>query len=234
MAKQTRLDDDAFIYQPRKDQTEKEKLSEMPFRKKIEYLMEYYKFHALVGLVVIAFVIYIVNTLLHPAASTQFYAAIINSTMDEQVSKQYSEDFSKYLKLNPSKESVEFSATYNFDLKDSYSSQLREVLVTRISAKQVDVIIAPESEFYNYCYAGGFLKLSDLLPTDLYSSLTDKFYTTHTQYDADQTAYGIYLKDTPLKKYFPDDSQNYVMGIVSNSEHVDNSISFIQFLFNKK
>ena len=30
MSKQTRLDDDALIYQPRKEQTEREKLKDMP------------------------------------------------------------------------------------------------------------------------------------------------------------------------------------------------------------
>lgn len=234
MPKQTRLDDDASIYQPRKVQTEKEKLKEMSFRKKIEYLGEYYKFHALVAVVIIAAGIYIINTILNPASSTQFYAAIINSSADENTMKKYNLDFAKYLDLDTAKQNVDLNTTYYLGSQDSYSMNLREALLTRISAKEVDVIIAPESEFYQYAYAGGFVKLSGLLPTDIYSSLADNLYLTHTEDDNEQSAYGIYLSGTEFNKIISKNSEPYIIGILANSRHMNHSIEFVRYLFKNK
>jgi len=234
MPKQTKLDDDALLYQPRKEQTERQKLKDMSFRKKIEYLIEYYKFHAMVTVVVIALVIYILNTVLNPESKTQFYAAVINNPIDEKVIEQYNTDFAKYLKLDPEKEKVDLNTSYNYSSKDMVTENLRQILVTRIQSNQVDVIIAPESEFYSLAYAGAFCKLSDQLPTDIYSSLTDKFYLAHTESDAEQTAYGIYLSDTKLFKDNKKNSERYIMGILTNSHHLDNSIEFVRYLYKDK
>ncbi len=234
MSKQTRLDDDALIYQPRKEQTEREKLKDMPFRKKIEYLSEYYKFHALVTVVAIILIAYTANTILNPPSSTRFYAAMISSPVDQKLLAEYTSGFEKYLNLNPKKEKIELSNNYNFSMKDSLSMDLEQALITRVSAKQVDVIIAPESYFKKYASAGSFLKLSDQLPTDIYSSLTDQFYITHTDEDKDQTAYGIYMNNTELYKNITKNSDPFVLGIVANSKHVDNSIEFVRYVFRKK
>ena len=56
MPKQTRLDDNAAIYQPRKEKSEKEKLRELPWSKKFEYMWEYYKVHALIIVAIVGFI----------------------------------------------------------------------------------------------------------------------------------------------------------------------------------
>lgn len=234
MSKQTRLDDDALIYQPRKEQTEREKLKDMTFRKKIEYLTEYYKIHALVTVIVIILIAYTAHTILNPPSSTRFYAAMISSPVDKQLLEEYTVDFEKQLNLNPKKEKIELNNSYNFSMKDSYAMDLEQALITRVSAKQIDVIIAPESYFKKYASAGSFLNLSDELPTDIYSSLTDQFYITHTDEDKNQTAYGIYMNNTELYKNISKNSDPFVLGIVANSKHVDNSIEFVRYLFKKK
>jgi hypothetical protein len=238
MHKQTKLDDNSSIYQPREKQTEKEKLREMSFRKKLEYLFEYYKFHALITIAVIAFIIYIINGILNPPAVTKFNAAIIDNPVDEKIINQYAEDFAKLLNLNPARENVELNTSYNFSIKDTYTATLKDALVARISARDVDVIIAPESEFKNYAKTGCLIKLSDLLPTDIYSSLTDKFFISNTNEDSEQTAYGIYLSNT---KFIKENAKKtdvklepYVIGVITNTRHVDNSVEFIRYLFNEK
>lgn len=233
MSKQTKLDDDALLYQPRKEQTEREKLKEMSFRKKIEYLSEYYKFHALVAVAVITLVSYILYTILNPQSTSQFYAAIIDSPMVKEELDEYSEEFGSLLKIDTTKHTIDLDENYRFSIQDSYSMQLREALVTRVAARQIDVIIAPESEFANYAYAECFLKLSEVLPTNVYSTMTDRFYMGHTEFDTEQKAYGIYLDDTDFVKNASKDAEPYIIGIVANSRHVDNSIEFINYIFDK-
>jgi hypothetical protein len=234
MPKQSRLGDDASIYQPLKQQTEREKLREMSFKGKLGYLREYYKFHFFALLAVIALIIYSVYTFTHPTPTPQFTAAMIDNTIATTVIEQYSTDFATHLQLNPKRETVELNTTYNFSSDDIYAVQMKEALITFVQAKQIDVIIAPESQFTDYATKGFFAKLSDKLPTSIYSSLTDQFYLTVTEDDAQKSAYGIYLTDTKLYKNNSISSEPYILGIVLNSPHEDNTNEFIQYLFQEK
>jgi hypothetical protein len=233
MPKQTRLDEQAVIYQPRKEQTEKEKLKDMKFSDKLSYLWEYYKFHAAVTIAVIAFAGYMVYQFVTPDVKSQFYAAIINSAVNPDTMAQYKTDFADYLQLDPERQSVDLNDTFYLSSDNEYMSALQQALTTYIAAGQVDVIIAPESVFNSYAYNGYMAKLSDELPTNVYSSLTDYFYMTDIDGDPNKNAYGIYLSDTNLFKGITYNNEPYILGIIPNYPHVDNTIEFIKYLFSK-
>ena len=230
MPKHTRLDDNAQIYNPIKPQTEKEKLKDMNFEQKLAYLWEYYKLHALAIVATIALIIYFVYSILNPSVSTQFYAAVVNSPLHPSILEQYEADFADYLELDPKREVVDLNDTFYFNNDDLYTMNLKQTLSTYVGARQVDVIIAPESEFSNYAFYGTMEKLSDQLPTDIYSSLTDYFYLTDTEEDSEKRAYGIYLNDTELFKENAVNSDPYILGIVASSRHKENTLEFIRFL----
>ncbi|MDF2941208.1 MAG: hypothetical protein K0S01_66 [Herbinix sp.] len=234
MPKQTRLDENAVIYQPRSEISEKEKLRDMSFSNKLSYLWEYYKIHALVSIGAIALASYFIYSIVTPNIEPQFYAVVINNTIADDVIEKYQADFADYLQLDPKTESIDINAAFNFNGTDEYSMNMNQVLSTYVAAAQVDVIIAPESEMASYAYNGYLDKLSDQLPTDIYSSLTDNFYLSDLEEDPEKNVYGIYLTNTKL---FADNANNedpYVIGIVSNSKHKENAVEFIRYLFNDK
>lgn len=234
MPKQSRLDDDAFIYQPHKKQTEKEKLGEMPLKDKFSYLWEYYKVHALAILAVIGIIIYIIYRILNPAIEPAFYAAFVNNSIDQTVLEQYNADFTKRLQLDPKRENVVFNTTFTFGNDDPYAANIQTAFAAHIAANEIDVIIAPESDFKNFVSAGYFNQLSDQLPTDIYSSLTDQFYMAKTEEDKEDNVYGIYLANTKLYKNNSGNADPYILGIVAGSKHEENTIEFIRYLFNDK
>ena len=236
MPKQTRLDEqDALIYHPQKNQTEKEKLREMSFQDKLSYLWEYYKWYFIGAVAFIALVIYFVNGFLHPAVSPQFYASMINNPIDDQGLQDLQNDFTKHLQLNPKRECVELNTSINYNMGGAYTATMEQALTTYIASSEVDVIIAPESIFRKYAYTGTFKKLTDELPTDLYSSLTDQFYLCNTE-DAKKvkSVYGIYLTNTKLYQKYANKKEPYVLGIIANSPHQENTIEFIRYLFEMK
>lgn len=233
--KQTKLDDDAYIYQEHKQQTEREKLQNMSFQDKLSYLWDYYKLQALAIVAVIALIIYFIYNILHPDIVPRFYAAMINNTISQDVLDKYNADFSKHLKLDSKRESVIFNNNFNFTMDDTYSANMKEALTAYISNHEVDVIIAPKSYFRKYAYYGFLNKLSDKLPTDVYSALTDKFYEANTQDNKkEKDVYGIYLSDTALYKKYANNTDPYILGIVAGSKHEDNTIEFIRYLFHQK
>jgi hypothetical protein len=231
MSKQTKLDDQAIIYQPRTEQTEKEKLKDMSFKKKLAYLWEYYKIHAIIAIAVISLIYYFINNILTPDVSPQFNAAVINNSIPEDVWEEYKADFGEYLQIDPERESIEFNTSFYLNNSSELSMNMQQVLTTYIAAEEIDVMIAPESEFQKYSYYGYMAKLSDALPTDVYSSLTDNFFITDLEDDPEKNVYGIYLSDTTLFQNNTNPEDPYILGIIVNHPHSDNTVEFIRYLF---
>ena len=234
MPKQTRLDENAVIYQTRRELTEKEKLKDMSTRKKLSYLWEYYKIHALVTIVVISVLSYIIHNVLTPNIESQFYAAMVNNTISPEILEEYQTNFAKQLQLDPETESIELNTSFMVSSNDEYSMNMKQVLSTYVAAQQVDIMIAPQSVFADYAYYGFMEKLSDQLPTNVYSSLTDNFFITDLEDNTEKNVYGIFLTDTKLYQNNADNTDPYVLGIIANSKHKANAVEFIRYLFNEK
>jgi len=233
MLKQSALKDDASFYQPRKEQTEREKLKEMTLKGKFSYLWEYYRIKALIILGAFALCAYIIYNIVTPDVVTQFYAAIVDSPLSDDAVADFTDKFAASLQLDPKTEAVNINPTFYFSADDEYAMNMKQALTTYVSSQEVDVIIAPEAQFSKYAYNGYFDKISDQLPTNIYSNLTDYFYLTSTEEDSEVNTYGIYLRDTELFSATKDSEIQYILGIVVNSPHKENTIEFIRALFSK-
>lgn len=231
MPKKTVLDDSAEIYQIKKPKTEREKLRELPFKKKLEYLWEYYRLHALGIVIGLAIIVYVIYQIASPDIETVFYAALINNTINEDIINEVQSDFANHLEINPKTEKVALNTTFYFHGSPDFEAASRMSLTAFISAKEVDIIIAPKSEFQTYAYNGFLDKLSDQLPTDLYSALTDHFYMSNQAEDPENSVYGIYLTESELFKNHAINTDPYILGIVVNGQHKGNSIQFLRYLF---
>lgn len=246
MPKQTRLDDNARIYQPRKEQTEKEKLRDMTLKNKILYIWDYYRVQGFITLAVLIMLGYFIYSVAVPKPEVRLSVAMINNTVDPTLLDDLSNQFATHLKLNEQKETVDINYSFHFNSTSSYAMSQRQALFTYIAASEIDVIIAPKSVFSGYAYNGYFKKLSDLIPTDLYSSLTDYFFESNQESNPKNEVYGIYLTESDfymkafgmdketneavLEKYFSN-SDPYVIGILTNSKHKENATEFIRYLF---
>ncbi len=233
MPKETRLEEDAVIYQPRQKLTEKQKLKDMNFQDKIGYLWDYYRIHAIVIIGAIALISYIIYEIITPNIETQFYAAIINNSISDEVWEQYDAKFSEYLDLDPKTEDIQFNYNFYLNSNSEYTMSMQQALTTYIAAGEVDVIIAPESTFKEYAYHGFFEDISDQLPTDLYTSLADYVFISNTEELPEKNVYGIYLTDSKLFTEYANNSDPYVLGILSNAVHKENAAEFLRVLYNE-
>ncbi|CRZ33263.1 hypothetical protein DFR55_1561 [Herbinix hemicellulosilytica] len=236
MPKKTRLGDDAAIYQQKNTQmSEKEKLKNMSWKDRFDYIWEYYKYHGLAIVLAIILIIYTVITILKPKTETILYAAIVNNPIPIDVWPEYKDKLTDYLELDPETEDIFLNYNFYFNTTSDYEVGMRQVLSYHLAASEIDLIIAPLSEFSQYVKFGFFDPLSDQLPTDLYSLLTDKFYLSSTEDNPRVSAYGIYLTDTKLfREYSITTEEPYLIGIVVNSKYKKNAIEFIRYIFSEK
>ncbi len=233
MPKETRLAEDAEIYQPRQKMTEKEKLRDMSFQDKLSYLWEYYKIHAIIGVAIVGFAVYIIHNIVTPNVETQLYAAILNNTIPDEIWEQYKTDFTDQQQFDPATEDVTLNSSFYMNSDGEYAMNMSTVLTTYIGAGEIDIMIAPESEFKNYAYNDFFDDLSDQLPTDVYTKLADYVYVSDTSDNPQKKVVGIYLTDTKLFKENANNSDPYILGIVQNSSHKENAVEFLKMIYNE-
>jgi hypothetical protein len=82
--------------------------------------------------------------------------------------------------------------------------------------------------------AGFFSKLTDLLPTEMITSLSDSIFETTTSDNPVSGAYGIYLDNAKLFKGASSAADRPVLGIVVNSKNQDNSVDYQKYLLDYK
>ena len=230
----TVLDNSAEIYKPRTEQTEKQKLTEMTFKEKVTYFNNYYRFKVIIIILAVAGVGYMAYSILSPKPETVLYAAVVNSAMDDETAAAVQSDFAEKLGIDPKTQEILVDSSFQLGSEGNVSElsmASQQKLVTYIAAAQIDVIIAPESVFANYARMGNFSKLSDELPTDLITALTDSFYYSETEEDKTSSPYGIYLDGAKIYDNAGNLVDRPVLGVVVNSKYKQNAGEFVRYLF---
>lgn len=241
MAKETVLKDDADIYQKREEKTEREKLSEMSRQEKLNYFKDYYLKKILIYGFFIGFFIYLVYTIVAPKDKNIMYAAIINDTINAANEELLITEFGELINYNPEKQKMQFDDSYYLNAENP-DLTTQSKITTYSFAGTLDVIIADEDIFESYAQNAVFLDLTQILPSDTYSKITQELYMTKMEEDTKNRAYGVCLDNS---KVYTSISDNYlgnsssapkkmVLGIVSKSENTDVAIELIQYLFSKQ
>jgi hypothetical protein len=227
------LDDSAEIFKPRQEQTEKQKMSEMTFKEKVTYFNNYYRTTVIIAILAIAITGYFIYSIASPKPETILYAAIINSNIDPETAAVMQDDFGKRIDIDSKTQEVMFDVSFYLSNENAseYSLSSEQKLGTYLFAGQIDVMIAPESVFANYVKLGSFSKLSDELPTDLLTELTDSFYYSDTKDDPVTGAYGIHLDGAKIYNEKGELVDKPVLGIITNSKFKQNGVEFIKYLF---
>jgi len=235
--KDSALDDNASIYAPRDEKSEKEKFKEMNFQEKVSYYKSYYLSKTIIGLIILGFAAYFVYTIVSPKPVTVLNAAILNYPFSDEAIDKMTSDMENRLIGDNDMEEVFIDASYYLgsgnDVSE-YTMGAQQKLTTYIAAGDIDVIIAPESAFQSYTTAGFFSKLTDLLPTEMITALSDSVFESSTSDNPVSGAYGIYLDKAELFKGASSAADRPVFGIVVNSKNQDNSVDYLKYLLDYK
>ncbi len=232
--KDATLQDDASIYKPREEKTEKQKLSEMTLKEKFQYLKTYYLAKTIIALVAISFVVYLGYSMLAPKSETILYGAIINYTLSEEKAESVQNDFTDHLELDPKKSNILLDTSFylgNNEEVSQYTMSSQQKLSTYIFAGEIDFIIAPESVMNSYASLGYLEKLTNILPTDLNNDLKDSMYYSTSTEDPIKSAYGVYIDNSDIYEHIGNDTDKPVLAVLANSSYKDNAIEFIRYIF---
>lgn len=233
MAKYTALDDNANIYQKRNESvSEKKKLSSMSRKEKIQYFNDYYRNKTIVAVIILGFTVSLIYTAFSPKPETVLYAAIVNDYLEEEVLSQGASEFLSLLSLDEDNHNIVLDSSYFLsDDSSSVTMASEQKLTTYVFSNEVDIIITDEAQFKKFARMGYFENLSNQLPTDLYTDLTDSFLLADDPDGSSYNAYGIYLRDDSLYDNLGSIIEEPVVGIVANSNRKSYGVDFIRYLF---
>ncbi len=190
------------------------------FRKKIQYIWEYY--HILFFTVIICAALIggvAVSVYNNIKYETIFYCTIVNNRLTDETHQALTKDFSDYIQLNEENQILTIDNSLVIDYAENSPQQENtyysiEKLTALFASRTVDCFISDSTVTEAYATTAGFHDLNQLLPQDLLDALSDRLVTfvAHENEDAPgvKGAYAIDITGTKFAEQY---------GIYRSEEH---------------
>lgn len=161
-----------------KIELERQKLKSLSWKKKIQYIATYYKWH-FVGLTAVCFVIYaIASAIYNTQYTTVFSAVIINGGADGE---PIAEDFKEYCEDSEKFHRYEVNAGMYLEDNISKDQGTLGILLGSFASKETQVLILPEFQAERYIDQLALYEMKELLTEEQmerYGDLVGE-YTLH-------------------------------------------------------
>lgn len=211
------------------------------FRKKAQYIWEYYH--------ILFFALIICAALIGGVAAsvyknlkydTVFYCTIINNTQSQETQDALTADLSAYYGLDEKNQLLTIDNSFVIDYAENSPQQENtyysvEKLTALIASRSVDCFLADSEVTEAYATTAAFYDLNKLLPQDMLDALSDRLVTYAAQEDENEPAvegaYAVDISGTEFAEKYGIYLDSAYVGIVINSEHTDAAVSFLRFIF---
>ncbi|MGN1205889.1 MAG: hypothetical protein ACI4SQ_02745 [Eubacterium sp.] len=238
--KKTSLDEEAAIYEKR-DETESEKSrwKKMDKKQKWTQFKTYYLGPLMVGILVLCVIGFFIYKDVITKKDIAFRCAIVNEVATEIPVNAFSDEFTKYMKLDPDKNLSSFHLYYtNTQLAQkvgaSTASDLSQIS-SLIYASLLDGMIAGQDDFTTYHNNGFFVDLNEFLTEEEQKVIEPYLYIPEDEKNPQKHAYGVFLdKNERYNSIFQGGGgvvQKPIYGIITNTEHRDRGRYFLYYLF---
>lgn len=187
------------------------KTKNMDRNAKTEYIMNYYWYHILLGVLTIGILVLGIYHVTWRKKKTAFSLVIVNQDISYQRDQKLSEDFAEWAALPPKQ--IQADSDYMISYGDVQLKGINESSYEKFffgwQAGAMDAVIMPES-FYAYCRKqnGIFLPLAQLSDSGQLSSLPDPSADQQLYFKEDGICYGVYVTKTGLSTYFMENEQD--------------------------
>ena len=216
-------------------QSERQKLSQLHGKAKLEYIVTYYKIYFVFALIAVLAVWIIADCVENAKHELKFGMAVLNaSDYNLEDSDTWDDKLAEELGFGEYEDATINVMSYPTDndqlTEESMASQ--EKLVTLIAAKEIDMILAPEStnealtENVDYFY-----DLSEYLPDDIYDKLVeeDRIITLTTQ-EGETIPALIKVTEDEINSQFTLSMEDPTIGIVANSQNQENTCRVLRLI----
>lgn len=204
-----------------KMEMEREKLSQMKFSEKLEYIWTYYK-PVIFGIIAVIVLIFIVRNQIENAKYYDILSiGVANSgnmdlrdSLQEQLLEQFGDPDDKYQRV-----SIDTSYVFGSDIENGdYNTIMKFAAVT--AAKELDILICNENVYEHYNNQEYFMDLTDLFTEE-----------ECQKYNISEGDTAIEITDLPKYKEMNLTSYEPVyLAVLVNAQNLDTTKDFINYL----
>lgn len=215
--------------------TLREKMADLTFKQKIEYLWEYEKWKLIIPLIVIVVIFSLAKTIMESMVDYDLYICMINSSEKGDSNLDFVDDFIRNSDLNEAdtKIRIESGITHPWNEKDEGTNDLFVTGVERyrgsLMTNKVDITFAGSYWTVNmFAESDTYCDLSQLLSESLYNELSGRLYYAKDS-SGNEIPVGLMLYDIDsICKYFREPP---ILVVSKSSENKEMTIKFIEWLF---
>lgn len=209
------------------------KLRDAPLKEKIEYFQEYYLKTTILIVIAVIFVVYLAYSILTAPSDTAFAAFFYNNTGDPS-STELIDGFTAYMNIDTEKHEAYIDATMNYapdnNSYDAYVSLEKSMAV--ITTGELDIVVGDTDTLDYFARGECLLDITAVLPDDLLTQFADKLYYAKSGENGELIPVGVYVTDSPkLNQYFYYVDKEPILGIVINSDNIDNATAFLRYIY---
>ena len=237
-----------------KDEISKEtvKIKDMPFKKKVEYIWEYYKFHIIGTIAGIVLICVFIHDWQENRKPVYIDAAVINSDIAYYDDNPIRDDFIKYAQIDTSVYNLQIDTGFiiSTDQNDSMSLVNTEKLMALFAAGDLDIVMGPDDIIDNFGGLNAYMDLTEVLTPELKKELEDNgyemYYTTvyeeddnGTQVPTETYLAGVYLDGSEYLKTVGgagafttqiEAGRRPVFTLAHSAKNIDNALQFLRML----
>lgn len=237
--KESKLNEDAAIYQKREQKSGKQKWQEMDSVQKKQYFLDYYLARILTGAAAVFAALFLVWHFLQPRDEAVLYVAVIDETLDTAEKETLTEVLSERYVTDPGCQRVFLDDS--FYLQDGGLAKLQ----TYLHSAQVDVIIASQETWREFAGYGYFRELEGFLESEngqgelLYAAGYRETDDTEISFEDHETgqgeilAYGMDLSGSEVWAALSGNTSDWVLGIAANATNPEHAADFALLLLER-
>lgn len=208
------------------------KLKDAPLREKLAYFKEYYLKMTLAVIAIVVFVVSIGYTMITAPDETAFSAFFFNDTGYSSDST-LQDTFAEYLGVDTRKYEVYIDATPTYSEAATYEDYTSiQRCMANIAGEDLDVLLCDQATYEHFATSEIFLDITTILPEDLMEQFQDKLVYSTLEETGEEIPSAIIVTDAPkLLQYHYYDGKDAYFSVVSNSQNIDNVITFLRFIY---
>ena len=213
-------------------QKEKQKLSEMTFRKKISYLFEYYRSFVFLFIVAFLLIFYIGDAIHQSSREIILQGFFTNDDWNLFDTDEITNDLSNILSPNNKQRIVLDDSLYiELDSSSDYVVASQGKIAAYIATKELDFIVTTESLAKHYTSTIPFMDFEDYLPEDIKDKLKDCFISLDGP-ENESKAYALDMaKSRFIKGTAYDGMEPYYLIVPSSANSKDETLAFLRYAF---
>ena len=214
---------------------EREKLRPMSWRKRLEHLWTYYRFHALAVIGVVLIIIFAIQGQIMARQDVLISGIFINTDTSKAGYEYLSDGYWKHTGAdkNTRADIVETMVIrYTREDPDQDSVTMMTAIDAMISARTLDYMLLDESALAYYGPLENCADLSKVLPEELYGELSERMVTVRgIESGADYPA-AIDVTNSPFAQAHGLTASPSYLVVVANAKDMDKVVAFLEYFFN--